>query len=82
MKNKYKTDYFNVIDTEKKAYFLGFIYADGCIYKRQKGNSLEISLNISIQSKDKEILEELEKELNIYPSRLKIKHYYKEEQKN
>ena len=26
-----KKDYFKVIDTEYKAYFLGFIFADGCV---------------------------------------------------
>lgn len=33
---------FDVIDTEEKAYWLGFIYADGCI--SLKSNTLEISL--------------------------------------
>ena len=50
--NKLKFDdtIFNSIDTEEKAYWLGFIYADGyisdndkCIYK----NVFELSLNIS-----------------------------------
>ena len=29
--NNLDTDYFKVIDTEEKAYFLGFIFADGCV---------------------------------------------------
>lgn len=33
--------YFDNIDTEDKAYFLGFIYADGCVYR----NTLRISIN-------------------------------------
>ena len=32
---------FEKIDTEEKAYWLGFIYADGCVYK----NTLEITLS-------------------------------------
>jgi hypothetical protein len=44
-------NYFNVIDNEEKAYFIGFIAADGCIHK--SGNKLSFSLNI----KDIEILE-------------------------
>lgn len=49
--NKYEIDhkYFNKIDTEDKAYFLGFITADGFV----NGNSLCIEIN----SKDREIIE-------------------------
>lgn len=36
-------DYFKNIDTEEKAYWLGFIYADGCISK----NTFEIKLSIT-----------------------------------
>jgi hypothetical protein len=39
-------DYFNIIDTEEKAYWLGFLYADGYIRERKSGNSLEIKLSI------------------------------------
>jgi hypothetical protein len=30
-RHKVKRDYFDVIDTEKKAYWLGFVTADGCV---------------------------------------------------
>lgn len=33
IKNK---DYFKKIDSEEKAYWLGFLYADGCVYIRNK----------------------------------------------
>lgn len=33
--------YFNAIDTKEKAYWLGFLYADGCVHK----NNNEISVN-------------------------------------
>jgi len=47
--------YFDEIDTDNKAYLLGFIYADGCI----SNNRLEISLS----NKDKKILEFIKDEL-------------------
>jgi len=39
-------DYFNVIDTQEKAYWLGFLYADGYIRERKSGNSLELKLSV------------------------------------
>lgn len=50
-----KQDYFHTIDTEEKAYFLGFIAADGCIYKPKDGR--QIIIRIGIVEKDIEILE-------------------------
>lgn len=35
--------YFSKIDTEEKAYWLGFLYADGCVHS----NNYEISINIT-----------------------------------
>lgn len=35
---------FDIIDTEEKAYWLGFLYADGCVHE----NSNDISLSLSI----------------------------------
>ena len=51
-KNKLNEDYFENIDTEDKAYWLGFLYADGYVQKRhdnkgnEKGGSLELTLKI------------------------------------
>ena len=36
MKHNLNKDYFKNIDNEEKAYWLGFIAADGCIYKMSK----------------------------------------------
>lgn len=51
-------EYFNTIDTEAKAYFLGLLYADGCVMS--KNNSIVIGL----QPSDKAILESFMKELD------------------
>ena len=53
-------EYFNEIDNEEKAYWLGFIFADGYIRERKSGNSLEIKLSI----KDKNHLELFKKCIN------------------
>lgn len=50
------THYFDNIDTEDKAYYLGFIYADGCLSKNE--------LKISIKSCDIDILEKLKRYMN------------------
>lgn len=43
----YNLDYFEKIDSEKKAYILGFILADGCITRSMSkdGYTLEITIN-------------------------------------
>jgi intein-encoded DNA endonuclease-like protein len=45
---KYSFDekFFDVIDTEEKAYWLGFIYADGYIMKDQYSNSFGLALSV------------------------------------
>lgn len=43
-------NFFDMVDTEEKAYILGFIYADGC-NSTEKNNII-----INLQEKDKEIL--------------------------
>ena len=62
MTRKYTFDYryFKNIDNQNKAYWLGFIYADGCLCK----NGRSIGLKISLSIKDKQILEDFKKELN------------------
>lgn len=48
-------NYFDDINTEAKAYFLGFIYADGCLYRN--------TLKISISKVDVDILQKLTEEM-------------------
>lgn len=44
---KFDNKIFDSIDTEKKAYWLGFIYADGSVSDGTKNNNIEISLKLS-----------------------------------
>lgn len=52
-------DYFQDIDTEKKAYFLGLIMADGCVMESSKGKTVYLGLKL----KDKYIIDEFAKEI-------------------
>lgn len=51
-----KQDFFEIIDTEAKAYFLGFLFSDGNVFNNQ--------IALEIQRRDEEILQRLKKELN------------------
>lgn len=62
MKRKYNVNdiYFNKIDTEEKAYWLGFLMADGCIHQRNGQDRLSLVVSI----KDKNHLEKFKKSLS------------------
>ena len=70
-RKKFNADYFEVIDTPEKAYFLGFIFADGCLIDNPK--EYRYKLNIKIHNKDEDILERfillLDSEVKIWRSR-------------
>lgn len=51
--------YFKVIDTEEKAYWLGFLFADGCVRKTKSGSQLVLKLSI----KDEEHLKLFKKNI-------------------
>ena len=60
-------DYFSIINDEKKAYWLGFLYADGSIGTSKYG---EQTFKLSLQEQDKEILEKYKNDLkSSYPLR-------------
>lgn len=64
-KYKYNKDYFNKIDTEEKAYWLGFLYADGCINVLNKnGKTHSMSLEITLAETDKEHLDKFALAIN------------------
>lgn len=56
-------DYFENIDCGNKAYFIGFICADGCLYSSCKSDKQKI-LRLMIHKKDIKILEVLRTELD------------------
>lgn len=54
--------YFNKIDTPEKAYWLGFLYADGCVHS----HNYEVSINIT----DKEHVEKFKKAIGAINHRI------------
>lgn len=49
----YNKDYFKKIDTSEKAYWLGFLYADGCITRFYRNEKLKsMSLELTLQDED------------------------------
>lgn len=73
-KYNYNKDFFSKIDTEDKAYWLGFLYADGCINRLYKNEKLKnMTLELSLCGKDKSHLEKFNKSLESnVPIRKKI----------
>lgn len=65
------TTYFDVIDSEAKAYLLGFITTDGSVGVRA-GRDFGKTLRLELQESDEPILDLLSSELNI-----KSKKYYR-----
>ena len=63
VKSNYNYDYsfFNVIDTEEKAYWLGFISADGCVTINEETQSCELC--IRLKASDFEHLKKFNKAL-------------------
>ena len=57
---KFNSNYFKEINTRNKAYWLGFIYADGYIIKSKKGQG---ELGIELNKEDSYILDMFNKEL-------------------
>lgn len=68
--HKYTADYrkFENIDSPEKAYWLGFIAANGCVYVREKNATIKIDLH----EKDEEHLEKFKTFMN---SNVNIRHF-------
>nr|DAJ27760.1 MAG TPA: endonuclease [Crassvirales sp.] len=64
--------YFDEIDTEEKAYWLGFLYADGSVNTSDKTCTKPNRLTINLSSKDRIILEKFAKSIE---SNLEIEDY-------
>jgi predicted DNA-binding protein YlxM (UPF0122 family) len=60
--HSFNVNYFDVIDTEEKAYWLGFIMADGCVYN--KGSTDYYTFSIGLKASDKHHLLKLKDALN------------------
>jgi len=65
-KYSYNENYFEKIDSEEKAYFLGWIMADGYISSTygKNGSLKQHKLRIVLKSADRELLEKFNKALN------------------
>lgn len=71
-KYSYNEDYFKKIDTAEKAYWLGFLYADGCITRYYRNEKLKsMSLELTLQDED---CEHLVKFKNALESNVPIQH--------
>jgi intein-encoded DNA endonuclease-like protein len=58
-KHFFNQEFFENIDTEEKAYWLGFIMADGCVYKGSDKYSYRLQINLS--SSDESHLDKFQK---------------------
>ena len=64
-------NYFEIIDSPNKAYWLGFLYADGCILVKEKNNKKSYVLEVSLSEDDILHLEKFKMSLK---SNAPIKH--------
>ena len=58
-------EYFNNIDTEQKAYWLGFLYADGCVRTVNPGKRLHYGVRFGLHTKDEKAVVQLKKDLGV-----------------
>lgn len=71
-KNHVDKSFFNSIDNEDKAYWLGFIYADGCVTHINTYDTKPGRLSINISAKDKDHLAKFNQAIQ---STYKIREY-------
>lgn len=81
-KSKLNSDYFAEIDTEEKAYWLGFLSADGCVSYNNTTKSY--MFKVTLQRRDSDFLRKFIKaidgnfNLKLKTARIKCKNEYKE----
>ena len=56
-------DYFSVIDTEAKAYYLGLLLTDGNVHKTKR-NTEQYVIQIDLKAEDREIIEKFKAEIH------------------
>lgn len=73
-------NYFENIDNEWKAYWLGFLYADGCVILNEKDGKFKYSVSISLKIGDKfhleKFLNSLQSDAVIKENKTNYKDYY------
>jgi len=74
-REKINHDYFNKINSSKKAYMLGYFAADGCITVLKTKYSLSKRIQFSCTEGDVELLLFIKKELNLNNKIVKSKRY-------
>lgn len=75
-KYTYQKDYFERIDTEEKAYWLGFIYADGYIVNDPDSRNYELGIELAL--KDEKHLKKFNKSIS---GNLNAKQRFRESEK-
>ena len=63
-----KEDIFSIIDTEEKAYFLGFLLADGCVFYNKNRISASPKILFGLQSQDAYMVERFHQFINAQTS--------------
>lgn len=69
---KYNENFFEKIDSPRKAYWLGFLYADGCILDQRKSKILEITLSKNDKNHLQKFLDDLESDVPIKTKKVKL----------
>ena len=58
-KYRFNQYYFDIIDSKEKAYWIGFIWSDGYVCKRKRGNSTMYEFKLALSEVDESHLEKL-----------------------
>lgn len=60
-----KSDYFSIIDSPEKAYWIGFLFTDGSVNYNIKSEKQQPRIRFQLQENDKEILEKYKEDLGL-----------------
>jgi hypothetical protein len=63
-KYTFNKNFFDEIDTENKAYWLGFVWCDGYVCKRKRNTRISYEFKLSLSEKDEDHLEKFKKDIN------------------